>query len=328
MRALALFSGGLDSLLSIKVMTLQDIEVIALYFDTGFGGVENKKQHLEDAVKQVGATLEIIDIKDQFVRDILFTPRYGYGKNFNPCIDCHGNMVRVAKELLPKYDASFIISGEVVGQRPMSQRKDALYQVEKLSDIGGLLLRPLCAKLLPITKAEQNGWVDREKLYDINGRTRDRQMALAKEYGIDKYESPAGGCLLTDPNFSIKMEDFVKYDTFILDDIPILKYGRHFRLQNNSKLVISRNKEENQKMMDIKNSKFILIQLNGITGPISLISAHATEEEKNLATKLILTYSKTEPQKEYFINIDGKEYFQKPFDDKEDTKEFMLKFNL
>jgi tRNA-specific 2-thiouridylase len=327
MRALSLFSGGLDSLLAIKLMTLQDIKVTALFFDTGFGGVGDKKEYLQQAVSQAGGELEIIDIKEQFVKDILFDPQYGYGKNFNPCIDCHANMVSVAKALMPKYDASFIISGEVLGQRPMSQRSDAMRQVEKLSDIDGLLLRPLCAKLMPITKAEENGWVDREKLLDINGRGRDRQIKLAKEFGIEGYESPAGGCLLTDPNFSKKMEDFIKYDKFTLADIDVLKYGRHFRLPNNAKLVVSRNKDENANLRAIENDKFSLITLNGITGPISIISKNATEEEKSLAVKIILTYSKTEKDKEYFINIDDKNYYQVPFESKNDVKEYMLKFN-
>jgi tRNA-specific 2-thiouridylase len=328
MRALALFSGGLDSLLAVKLITNQGIDVKALFFDTGFGSINDKKEYLQEALKQVGATLQIVDIKEQFIKDILFTPRYGYGKNFNPCIDCHGNMVRVAKELLKEYEADFIISGEVLGQRPMSQRSEAMKQVEKLSDVDGLLLRPLSAKLMADTVPEIEGWVDKDKLLDISGRGRDRQIALAKEFGIENFEPPAGGCLLTDPNFSKKMVDYIKYDdNFIIADIDVLKYGRSFRLPNNAKLIISRNKDENQKIREIENPKFITISLRGVMGPMALLSKSATEAERELAVKLILTYSKTQKDTEYEVIIDDKSYKSTPLESKEMAKEYMLKLN-
>jgi tRNA-specific 2-thiouridylase len=329
MRALALFSGGLDSLLAVKLITMQGIDVTALFFDTGFGSIGDKKEYLENALAQVGAKLEIVDIKEQFIQDILFSPKYGYGKNFNPCIDCHGNMVRVAKELMSKYDASFIISGEVLGQRPMSQRSEAMKQVEKLSTIDGLLLRPLSAKLMEQTKPELEKWVDREGLLDISGRGRERQIALAKEFGIANYEAPAGGCLLTDPNFSIKMKDFLEYDKdFTIADIDVLKYGRSFRLPQGAKLVVSRNKDENQAIRDIVNPKFITIPLRGITGPMALLAKSATEEERELAVKIILVYSKTEKDKEYTVMVDDKEYKTTPYESKEKAREeYMLNLN-
>jgi tRNA-specific 2-thiouridylase len=324
MRALAMFSGGLDSLLSIHLITSQGIDVTALYFDIGFGGRSDKREYLEDAVKKVGATLQIVDIKDDFVKNILFDPIYGYGKNFNPCIDCHANMAKVAHSLLEKYDASFIITGEVVGQRPMSQRVEAMKNVQKLSQTDNLLLRPLCAKLLDTTTPEEKGWVDREKLMDINGRSRKPQIELAKKIGLDDYESPAGGCLLTDIGFSNKMKEHIEHDKFALDDIEVLKFGRHLRLKDGAKLVISRKQEENQIFFNIENSKMNKIRLQGIKGPISFLSKNATQNDKELAVRLILTYSKTNIDEEYKVTVDNEEIIQKPFESKDVAKEYFI----
>ena len=325
-RALALFSGGLDSLLAMKLIIEQDIEVIGIYFDTGFGGKaeEEKQRYLKEIADKIGAKLEIINIRDQFIKDILFNPKYGYGKNFNPCIDCHANMIRVAKALLPKYDAKFIISGEVAGQRPMSQRLDALKKVEELSTADRLILRPLSAKLLPITIPEEKGWVDREKLLDIHGRSREVQMNLAKKWGIENYESPSGGCLLTDENFSKKIKDHIKYDSFDSEDIDVLKWGRHFRLPNGAKLVVSRNKDENEKIKSLNLSKYIMFSLP-LPGPLSLISKNATKEDKELAARIALTYSKAKPDAEYEVKI-GEDIFKvSPFDTKKEAQKYFIK---
>ncbi|BCD61401.1 tRNA-uridine 2-sulfurtransferase [Nitratiruptor sp. YY08-26] len=325
-RALALFSGGLDSLLAMKLLIEQGIEVIGLYFDTGFGGKgdKEKKRYLQEIAKKIGAKLEIIDIKEQFIQEILFDPKYGYGKNFNPCIDCHANMIRVAKALLPKYDAHFIISGEVVGQRPMSQRFDALKKVENLSTADGLILRPLSAKLLPPTIPEQKGWVDREKLLDISGRSREVQMRLAKEWGIENYESPAGGCLLTDEHFSKKIKDHIAHDTFSPEDADVLKWGRHFRLPYGAKLVVSRNKEENEKIQSLQLSKYERFSLP-LPGPLSLVSKNANTADKELAAKIALTYSKAQPQEVYEVKIGDEVYIVSPFPNKSEAQRYLIK---
>ena len=325
-RALALFSGGLDSLLAMKLIIEQGIEVIGLYFDTGFGGKaeEEKKRYLKDIANKIGAKLEIINIKEQFVKEILFNPKYGYGKNFNPCIDCHANMIKVAKALLFKYDAKFIISGEVAGQRPMSQRIDALKKVEELSTADRLILRPLSAKLLPITIPEEKGWVDREKLLDIHGRSREVQMKLAKKWGIENYESPSGGCLLTDENFSNKIKDHIKFDKFDIEDIDVLKWGRHFRLPGGSKLVVSRNKEENEKIRELNLNKYIKFSLP-LPGPISLINKNATQKDKALAAKIALTYSKAKPDEVYEVEIENKKFQTSPFESKKEAQRYFVK---
>lgn len=327
MRALALFSGGLDSLLAIKVIQEQGIEVIALNFDTGFGSAKDKKAELQRRLDQIGTKLEIVNIRDEFVRDILFTPKHGYGKNFNPCIDCHAKMITVAKALLEKYDAKFIISGEVLGQRPMSQNPRALNDVSRMSDEGGILLRPLCAKLLEETIPEKEGWVDRSKLLDINGRSRVRQMELAKEYGIEDYESPAGGCLLTDENFAVKMKEFIEHDkNFIVEDIEVLKHGRQMRLPDGAKLVIGRNQDDNEYIRKVNNPKFDLAHCVNLTGPTALLSKSATKEEKELSAKLILTYAKSELDTEYEVKIGDEVIKCVKFPSKEITKEYLLKY--
>lgn len=322
MKALALFSGGLDSLLAIKLITEQNIEVIALYFDTGFGDTnkEAKVTHLKKMAKQVGARLEIVDIQEQFVREILFDPKYGYGKNFNPCIDCHANMFAHAKKLLDHFGASFLISGEVVGQRPMSQRQDALAKVGRLSEAEGLIVRPLSAKLLEPSIPELEGWIDREKLLDIHGRGRERQLKLAQEYGITDYETPSGGCLLTDERFSMKIRDFIRHDTFEPSDIPVLKVGRHLRLPEGAKLVIGRNKEENDLIEKIDNPKFLLLRIMEAVGPLSLLSKNATPADTMLAARLVLTYAKTEKGRSYRVAIGSETVVSQPLDSKEEAQ--------
>jgi tRNA-specific 2-thiouridylase len=327
MRALALFSGGLDSMISIKLLTDQGIDVIALHIDIGFGGKEDKSELLRTRAEMVGATLEIVNAREQFVQEILFNPKYGYGKNFNPCIDCHGNMFRIAKALLPKYDASFIITGEVIGQRPMSQRSEAIRNVTKLAgdEEGGLILRPMSAKLMTPTIAEKEGWVDREKLLGIEGRSREVQLRLAEEYGFEEFESPGGGCLLTESAFEKKIRDIMEHDKFTVEDIDLLKAGRHLRLPDGAKLVIGRDQADNEKLKKIENSKYIFARALDITGPLSLLSKDASKEDKNLAARLILTYTKTPKDSEGVVLFDESQTIKAlPFESKDSVKDFFI----
>jgi len=326
-RALALFSGGLDSMLAIKLIKDQGVDVTALFIDTGFGSTKDNRDILKKRADIVGADFEIVDVRDGFIKDILFTPKYGYGKNFNPCIDCHANMIRVAKALLPKFDAHFVITGEVLAQRPMSQRKDALLQVKKLAEDleENLLLRPLSAKLLEPTKPEIEGWIDREKLLDISGRNREVQLRLAKEYGFEDYESPGGGCLLTDERFSNKLRDFVKYEKLEVDDIELLKVGRHLRINDKVKLIIGRNQEENQKIKDVINRKMELIDVLDLPSPISCISKGATKEDKELAAKIILTFTKAKSDEEYEVTFDKESIKASPFNSRDEVKKYFIK---
>lgn len=303
-RAIVLFSGGLDSMIAIKLMTLQGIEVVAVNMNIGFGSRTNIDEIMKTRAELAGGSFRVIDVRDDYIKKVLFNPKYGYGKHFNPCIDCHGFMFRVAKEYLEELGASFMVTGEVLGQRPMSQRAEALEQVKQLAlDEEELILRPLCAKNMPITKPEREGWVDRDKLLNISGRSREPQLQLAKDFGWEDFQNPGGGCLLTDINFTKKLREFLEHNSLHVEDIDILKNGRHLRLPNGAKLVVGRNKEENQLLENAKNSKFIEVRADEIPGPFGLLSHDANQEERELSARLILTFAKTIPNTQYSVHV-------------------------
>jgi len=291
LKAIALFSGGLDSALAIKLIQDQNIEVEGVYIDTGFESNKEKIEYLQKLAEELGIKLSVLDIKEQYIKEILFNPIYGYGKNMNPCIDCHANMIRVAKEYMKKTDAKFIISGEVVGQRPMSQRLPVLNAVNKLANAKGLVLRPLSAKLLPPTIPETKGWVDREKLLGISGRNRKVQLDLAKKYKLEHFESPAGGCLLTDINFSKRLKDFSKTLKLTPDEIDLLKVGRHFNIEG-KKIIISRKAEENPVLKEYRGELFEKMYPKGFPGPGGLVEKNASEKIKQLAADMMVSYTR------------------------------------
>lgn len=324
MKAIALFSGGLDSTLAIKLIIDQGIEVLAVNINTGFGSTKDRLEHMQSMCDQVGAELMVIDIQSEFLQEVLFDPKHGYGKNFNPCIDCHAKMFAVAKRIMEAEGASFLVSGEVMGQRPMSQNKDSLQTVLNESNCDGILLRPLSAKMLLPTIAEEKGWVDRDRLEGITGRSRERQLILAKEIGLADFESPGGGCLLTDENFAKKMFDFIKHDKFEVKDIPVMKFGRHFRLKDGAKLIVGRDKEENGYLQDIDNDKFYHIRTVGIPGPHAMLSKNATKDDKELAAKIILTYCKISVQNSYTLSFDGEELSASPLESRAEIKPFTI----
>jgi tRNA-specific 2-thiouridylase len=324
MKAIALFSGGLDSVLAMKLIVEQGIEVVALNINMGFSSKNEKLEHMQNMCRQIGVELKLIDIQDEFLQSVLFNPKHGYGKHFNPCIDCHAKMFEVAKRVMEAEGASFLISGEVMGQRPMSQNKDALQTVLDESNCDGLLLRPMSAKMLKPTIAEENGWVDRERLEGIVGRSRERQLEMVKEIGLKDFESPGGGCLLTDAYFAKKMVDFIKHDKFEVKDIPLMKYGRHLRLKDGAKLVVGRDKEENGYLQEIDNDKYYHIKTVDLPGPHAMLSKNATDNDIELATRIILTYCKTSPQNRYKLSFDGKEIQGEPFNSREEISSFNI----
>lgn len=323
MKALALFSGGLDSLLAIKIIKDMGIDVLALHFNIGFVGKNDKSEALKEILAQIDVPLKVIDIRKQFFDEVLFAPKYGYGKYFNPCIDCHGNMFSHAFSLLESEGASFVISGEVLGQRPKSQRAEALLQVEKLCNAQGLVVRPMSAKLLPITIPEQKGWIDRERLLDIHGRGRERQLKMVEEYGIKNYAKPGGGCLLTDTSIANKIKDLQSHREIVFEDMEMVKYGRYFILPNGGRCVIARNEEENQKL-SFKHPKMSKIELLNCLGPLGLVEKDSSQEDKEMAIALTLIYGKTEMDKSYKVHFEGKEVEMKPFVSKEKAREFLL----
>jgi len=283
LKALLLFSGGLDSILALKILEEQNIKVTPLYFESVFFGefIGNKN---------LCSPRKINFSKKQF--ELVKKPRYGYGKNLNPCVDCHLLMLKEAKKIMLREGCDFIATGEVLGERPMSQNKNALELLEKKSSLQGLLLRPLSAKLLAPTKMEKGGLVKRNKLLDISGRSRTRQLALAKKYGIIDFPSPAGGCLLTDSAFSKRLRKLLdKKSNPTLSDLELLKLGRHF-WQENVLIVVGRNEEENKKIKKFAQKNDILAELKNITGPLTLIRGKKIPAEAlEKAQKLTAYYS-------------------------------------
>jgi len=326
MKALALFSGGLDSMIAIKLLTNQGIEVTALHIDIGFGGTKDNSELLKSRAAMVGADLITVNTREQFIQEILFNPKYGYGKHFNPCIDCHANMFRIALALLEKHNASFIITGEVIGQRPMSQRSEAIKQVTTLAnqEEDGLILRPMSAKLMKKTTPEIEGWVDREKLLSIEGRSREVQLRLAKEYGFEEYESPGGGCLLTETSMAMKIRDVLEYGDFTVEDIDILKHGRHFRLPDGAKLIMGRDKTDNEMLQKTSHPDYDFARTVGIVGGLSLLSKDASKTDKELAARLMLTYTKAPKDTNGTIMIGDETLEVMPFEDKASVQKYFV----
>ncbi len=304
-KALALVSGGLDSMLAVKVIQEQGIHVEGVNFFTGFcveghthaiRQKDRKKPKRNNALwvaEQLGIKLHIVDIIDEY-KDVVINPKHGYGANLNPCLDCKIFMVRKAHEWIAEHGFDFIITGEVIGQRPKSQRKETMPVVSGESGAGDLLLRPLCAKNLPETLPEREGWVQREQLHDFSGRSRKPQMALAQAFGIEDYAQPAGGCcFLTDEQYSVKLADLWRargdrrYD---LDDIMLLKVGRHIRPAPNFKLIVSREEGEGRFLQGYRK-RFINLESQSHKGPLVLVDGSPDEQDLELAARLVARYS-------------------------------------
>ncbi len=286
MRCLALLSGGLDSILAARVVMDLGVEVVGICFVTPFFGPESARR----AARQLGIELIEHDLTDEFF-EMMVKPRYGFGGNMNPCIDCHGLMLRTAHGLLYKYSASFLATGEVLGERPLSQTRGGLNAVLKLAADRDLVLRPLSAKLLEPTRPEREGWVDRGRLFDFSGRGRKRQEELAKKYGIRDYPQPAGGCLLTDAKFSKRLKELLAHEGFVREDIELLKLGRHFRLGPKIKLTVGRNMEENQKLLESAlASDAILRPRRPVKGPVGLLRGEISETAMDEAAGIVARY--------------------------------------
>jgi len=225
--------------------------------------------------------------------EVVKHPKHGYGSNMNPCIDCRIFMLKKAKAYMEGSGASFLVTGEVLGERPMSQRRDAMRLIEKEAGLEGFIVRPLSAKLLPISIPEKEGWVDREKLLTIQGRSRKPQIKLAKQFGIDDYPCPAGGCLLTDPGFARRTKDLILHDpNFSINDVHLLKIGRHFRFSPKLKLMVGRNEEENEKVQTFAQEEDILIKVQQYPGPLSLLRGEIDPMGIEKAAAITVRYSK------------------------------------
>ncbi len=306
-KAVALISGGLDSLLAAKVIQDQGIHVEGLNFFTGFcveghthairakDRAKPKRNNALWVAEQLGIKLHIIDISEPY-KDIVINPKHGYGQNLNPCLDCKIFMVNQAKAwgFMQDNDFDFIITGEVIGQRPKSQRKETMPIIARESGADDLLLRPLCALNLPESRPEREGWVKRENLYGFHGRNRKPQMALAQHFGFSDYAQPAGGCcFLTDKNYSNKLADLWQARgtrEYSLDDIMLLKIGRHIRPNERFKMIVGREEGENNYLEGYRKV-FTHLRIESHAGPLCLIDGQPTAEDLGLAARIAARYS-------------------------------------
>ncbi|PXF54898.1 MAG: thiamine biosynthesis protein [Deltaproteobacteria bacterium] len=292
---LVLYSGGLDSILACKVLQEQGIHVIALYFITPFFGYKLKGQERiskKKALADYGIQFKKIDISDAYLK-MVKNPEHGYGKYMNPCIDCKILMVRKAIKMLGEFNASFVVTGEILGQRPMSQRRDALRIIERDSGADGLLLRPLSALHLRPTDMENKGLVDRSRLLGLTGRGRKDQIALAVKYGIKEYPAPAGGCVLADPILSRRFKRmFELWPEFDVNDCVLAQMGRHFLLPDKSWLVIGRDKRGNAKIVSMMREGDIRLDLTAVPGPTGLWRKIYSDVNADLAASILCRYAR------------------------------------
>jgi len=301
-KALGLASGGLDSILAALVLREQGIDITWVCFETPFFNADKARQ----AASKNKIPLIVKDITERYL-PMLKSPRCGYGQCMNPCLDCHALMFRIAGEMMPETGCDFLFSGEVLGQRPMSQTKSGLRYVEKHSGFDGAILRPLSALRLPETRMEKEGLVDRQRLYDLSGRGRKPQLALAKEMGIKDYPAPAGGCLLTDPGYSRRLKDLFDHRAEPgRADFELLKHGRHLRTQAGTKIVVGRNKSDNERIMDCYSKESdILIRMKSHPGPALLLPRGAEEEWQMIrwAAAVCAGYSKAPSGSEAEVTV-------------------------
>lgn len=292
-KALALVSGGLDSILAAKVIQNQGIEVVGICFASAFFGSRNA----EKMAAQINMPLIVVDFTEDHLK-MQKSPRHGYGKNMNPCIDCHAMMLKYAGKMLLEEKADFLITGEVLNQRPMSQNMKSLGIVQRESGFEDKILRPLCALNLPPTQMETDGLVDRTKLLDISGKSRKPQMALALELGIKDYPSPAGGCMLTEPQFSRKLKDLYDHGKQHVEplDVELLKLGRHMRISPTAKIVCTRDETEYDRLMKLMKNEYIVFDTADCTGStIALLPDKGTKpsaEDMAFAGSVAARYSK------------------------------------
>ena len=298
-KAFSLLSGGLDSLLATRLVMAQGIEVIGLHFITPFFGYDGKGReadYAENMRRNYGIEARVIDVGEEYFQ-ILRHPRYGYGKNFNPCVDCKVFLFSRARRVLEEEKADFLVTGEVLGQRPMSQRRDTLRIVERDSGTEGLLLRPLSARNLNPTQPEILGIVDREKLLGLKGRGRKPQIKLAEEFGIRNYPAPAGGCVLTDPILAKRIRShFTSHPAVTVNEVLLLQLGRQFLLGDRDWFILGRNEEENSKLEGLGREGDFFLKMEGIPGPLGVLRGKGTPDQIRQAAAILVRYSKAKKE--------------------------------
>jgi len=294
-KAVALLSGGLDSMLAILAILRQGIRVSAIRFSTPFDAhTAHDEVHgmlFERFSQQRDFENTVLHLGTEMI-DIVKNPEHGYGKNMNPCIDCRIMMLKHARQFMEMVGADFLVTGEVLGQRPMSQRKDMLYHIDKDAGVTDMVLRPLCARLLRETIAEQRGIVDRGRLFSFNGRSRKPQMALAMEFGLDAYPAPAGGCLLTEPNYAFRLKELFEHaPSPSMKDIDLLRVGRHFRYSPRFKIIVGRDRAENDVIEALAQEGDYLLRVEGCGSPMTLVPGNVTAESLRYAASVCARYS-------------------------------------
>ena len=295
-RAVGLLSGGLDSALAAKLLLEQGIEVIGLHLDSPTAC----RSDVRELARELGIPLEVRAKGEAYLR-LLRQPRWGYGRNMNPCVDCRVFMFQLGRPYLEEFDARFLFSGEVLGQRPMSQTREAMLLIDRASDLQGWILRPLSARLLPETEPERRGWVDRARLLAIRGRGRNEQIALAERWGLKRYQSPGGGCLLTDPLFSRKLRDLFDHrPAASVGDVELLRVGRHFRFGPGLTIVLGRRFEENRRLADFEGEDRWLVEPVDFGGPSALVCGARDEVNLARAVTLIARHTKS-PRPDFLV---------------------------
>ena len=305
-KVVALLSGGLDSQLAIKMMQEQGFDVSAVAIKTPFCDFDCGRGcgfEIRERADDLDVNLKTVYLGDEYI-EMLKHPKHGIGAGFNPCIDCRSMMFDAAKKHMEEIGAEFIISGEVLGQRPMSQHAPALRTIENESDLVGKIVRPLSAALLPETDPEKDGLIKRENLGMIRGRTRRGQLEMAKKYGIENPPNAGGGCLLTEPHFGIKAKDLFSHTKNpTINDIDLLKIGRHFRLDEETKFIVGRNKDENEMIKAIALPGDILLEAKDFVGPVSILRSSNAKQHIKFASSITLRYSDAPNNEQAIVSI-------------------------
>jgi len=305
-KVVALLSGGLDSQLAIKMMQEQGFDVSAVAIKTPFCDFDCGRGcgfEIRERADDLDVNLKTVYLGDEYI-EMLKHPKHGIGAGFNPCIDCRSMMFDAAKKHMEEIGAEFIISGEVLGQRPMSQHAPALKTIENESDLVGKIVRPLSAALLPETDPEKDGLIKRENLGMIRGRTRRGQLDMAKKYGIENPPNAGGGCLLTEPHFGIKAKDLFSHTKNpTINDIDLLKIGRHFRLDEETKFIVGRNKDENEMIKAIALPGDILLEAKDFVGPVSILRGSNAKQHLKFASSITLRYSDAPNNEQAIVSI-------------------------
>lgn len=306
MKAIILLSGGLDSTIAAELINREGLELFAVNFKTPFCLCDRRSSNIgcgsnaRRVADTLGIELKVINATDDFLQ-VLRNPKHGYGANMNPCIDCRILFFKKSKELMEEIGASFVITGEVLGQRPMSQFRQQMDLIEKEAGLDGLVVRPLSARLLPPTVPEKMGWISRERMLNISGRSRKPQITLAKKLGIKDYPCAAGGCLLTDPEFARRIKDLVKHNELDIPNINLLKWGRYFRLSKDAKVIVGRNENDNKMLTILARDGDYLFGPTTINGPVAVGRGQFTPDLIEDACRAVARYCDRNGEREAYI---------------------------